>query len=93
MIFHNIANVAPQMPDPNAMQQQAPSSNLQEVDHVRSVFPETWLWSNATLRYSIYYYLYPIFCQSYCYVLLKKLEHGLIPLILYILYDNMLILE
>ena len=29
------------------------SGGLQEVKHVRSVFPETWLWANTTLRYSI----------------------------------------
>lgn len=26
------------------------NGDLQEVEHVRSVFPETWLWSNATVR-------------------------------------------
>ena len=26
----------------------APSANLKNVGHVRSVFPETWLWTNTT---------------------------------------------
>ena len=30
---------------------QAPhNGGLQEVEHVRSVFPETWLWTNASVR-------------------------------------------
>ena len=27
----------------------SPSSGLKQVDRVRSVFPETWLWSNSTV--------------------------------------------
>lgn len=29
----------------------APSSQLKEVGRVRSVFPETWLWTNASIGY------------------------------------------
>ena len=25
-------------------------AGLQEVEHVRAVFPETWLWKNASVR-------------------------------------------
>ena len=27
-----------------------PAGGLHEVQHVRSVFPETWLWANASVR-------------------------------------------
>ena len=30
--------------------QPLPNAGLQEVEHVRSVFPETWLWTNASVR-------------------------------------------
>ncbi|KAK7492664.1 hypothetical protein BaRGS_00016143 [Batillaria attramentaria] len=33
----------------------ATSGGLQEVEHVRSVFPETWLWANASV--SLYHLL------------------------------------
>lgn len=29
----------------------APSSQLKEVGRVRTVFPETWLWTNASIGY------------------------------------------
>ena len=51
MLFAHAANFMPQMGAGVETAQQSASSNLQEVDHVRSVFPETWLWSNTTLRY------------------------------------------
>ena len=28
-----------------------PEEELQEVEHVRNVFPETWLWANASVLY------------------------------------------
>ena len=32
---------------------QTPKQPLKEASRVRSVFPETWLWSNATIGYMI----------------------------------------
>ena len=42
---------------------------LQEVEHVRNVFPETWLWTNASVRYDA--------CQSdRCDILLLDMGSG-----------------
>lgn len=27
------------------------STNLKQIEHVRSIFPETWLWQNSTTGY------------------------------------------
>ena len=35
---------------------------LQEVEHVRNVFPETWLWTNASVRYDLASQTAVIFC-------------------------------
>ncbi|XP_022321696.2 CD109 antigen-like isoform X2 [Crassostrea virginica] len=41
--------LAPMMPVNSMVPNPAPNSQLKEVGRVRSVFPETWLWSNATI--------------------------------------------
>lgn len=43
--------LAPMMPVNSMVPNPAPNSQLKEVGRVRSVFPETWLWSNATIGY------------------------------------------
>ena len=43
--------IPPMVPGREAAGGQTPSvAGLQEVEHVRSVFPETWLWTNASVR-------------------------------------------
>ena len=45
-----VDSIVPQgQPQPQAQPQ--PDEALQEVEHVRNVFPETWLWANASVRY------------------------------------------
>lgn len=29
------------------------STNLKQIEHVRSIFPETWLWHNSTTGYKL----------------------------------------
>lgn len=41
---HGQGQVQPQIPP-------QPEEELQEVEHVRNVFPETWLWANASVLY------------------------------------------
>lgn len=31
------------------------TGGLQEVEHVRNVFPETWLWTNVSVRCALSY--------------------------------------
>lgn len=32
------------------------STNLKQIEHVRSIFPETWLWHNSTTGYKLLKY-------------------------------------
>lgn len=32
------------------------STNLEQIEHVRSIFPETWLWHNSTTGYKLLKY-------------------------------------
>lgn len=43
---------ATMIPMPIMMSTPAPNFQLKEVGRVRSVFPETWLWTNRTTGYS-----------------------------------------